>query len=170
MSLIKCPECGRENVSDTAEMCPNCGYKFQKSIDKKIIIGVCIAVVVIALIIFFIVRDKSSSVIGEWAIAHYITEDGEIKQDDIGKYYGEQYQTANSAFTVVFGGNGKATLNLPTYEGTETVSRECNYEIKGNDIFLSANGDRIKAFEIKGDMLIVYGISGFDGNAVLKKK
>ena len=26
MALIKCPECGRDNVSNTAEMCPNCGY------------------------------------------------------------------------------------------------------------------------------------------------
>lgn len=26
MALIKCPECGRENVSDTAESCPTCGY------------------------------------------------------------------------------------------------------------------------------------------------
>lgn len=26
MALIKCPECGKENVSDSAEMCPDCGY------------------------------------------------------------------------------------------------------------------------------------------------
>lgn len=26
MALVKCPECGRENVSDSAEMCPSCGY------------------------------------------------------------------------------------------------------------------------------------------------
>ena len=26
MALIKCPECGRENVSDSAESCPECGY------------------------------------------------------------------------------------------------------------------------------------------------
>ena len=26
MSLIHCPECGRENVSDTAEACPSCGF------------------------------------------------------------------------------------------------------------------------------------------------
>lgn len=26
MALIKCPECGRENVSDSAEACPGCGY------------------------------------------------------------------------------------------------------------------------------------------------
>lgn len=157
-------------MPDGAKSCPNCGCKAKKTIDKKIIIGVCIAVAVIALIIFFVVRSKSSSVVGEWAIDHYITENGEIKQDDIGEYYGEQFQTANSAFTVVFDNNGKATLNLPTYEGIETVGRECDYEIKDNDIFLSANGDRIRAFEIKGDTLIVYGISAFDGNAVLKKK
>ena len=26
MALTKCPECGRENVSDKAEFCPACGY------------------------------------------------------------------------------------------------------------------------------------------------
>lgn len=26
MALIKCPECGRTDVSDSAEACPNCGY------------------------------------------------------------------------------------------------------------------------------------------------
>lgn len=29
MSLIRCPECGKE-ISDTAASCPNCGYSFQK--------------------------------------------------------------------------------------------------------------------------------------------
>lgn len=26
MALVKCPECGREKVSDSAESCPECGY------------------------------------------------------------------------------------------------------------------------------------------------
>lgn len=26
MALVSCPECGRPNVSDTAEACPSCGY------------------------------------------------------------------------------------------------------------------------------------------------
>ena len=26
MGLVKCPECGRENVSDMAPVCPNCGF------------------------------------------------------------------------------------------------------------------------------------------------
>lgn len=29
MSLIQCPECGKE-ISDKAVSCPNCGYSFQK--------------------------------------------------------------------------------------------------------------------------------------------
>lgn len=28
MALIKCPECGKD-VSDTAKMCPHCGYKIK---------------------------------------------------------------------------------------------------------------------------------------------
>lgn len=30
MALVKCPECGRENVSDSAESCPDCGYGIKK--------------------------------------------------------------------------------------------------------------------------------------------
>lgn len=34
MALETCPECGRENVSDSAEVCPNCGYGIKKHFDK----------------------------------------------------------------------------------------------------------------------------------------
>lgn len=34
MGLIICPECGRENVSDSAEACPNCGYGIKAHFDK----------------------------------------------------------------------------------------------------------------------------------------
>lgn len=34
MALISCPECGRENVSDSAEACPNCGYGIKAHFDK----------------------------------------------------------------------------------------------------------------------------------------
>lgn len=35
MSLIKCPECGKDNVSDSAVSCPGCGYNIQAHIIKK---------------------------------------------------------------------------------------------------------------------------------------
>ena len=35
MALIHCPECGRDNVSDTAVSCPGCGYNIQAHMKKK---------------------------------------------------------------------------------------------------------------------------------------
>lgn len=138
--------------------------------NKRILVIGCTATIVILLIVFFMLRGGQLSVVGEWKIDHYITEDGNISQDDIGEYFEENYQTANSAFSVVFESNGNAILYLPTYEGTETVSRECSYEIRGNEIYLSANEDTVKGFEIKENMLIVYNIASFDGNVVLREK
>lgn len=34
MALVNCPECGRENVSDTADTCPACGYNIKAHYDK----------------------------------------------------------------------------------------------------------------------------------------
>lgn len=34
MALVKCPECGREKVSDSAEACPDCGYAIKSHYDK----------------------------------------------------------------------------------------------------------------------------------------
>ncbi len=35
MALIKCPECGKGNVSNTAMACPNCGFAIREYFDKK---------------------------------------------------------------------------------------------------------------------------------------
>lgn len=34
MALVKCPECGRENVSDSADACPDCGYGIKAHFEK----------------------------------------------------------------------------------------------------------------------------------------
>lgn len=34
MALTKCPECGKENVSDKAKACPECGYLLQNNTNK----------------------------------------------------------------------------------------------------------------------------------------
>ena len=34
MALIQCPECERNNVSDSAETCPDCGYGIKKHFEK----------------------------------------------------------------------------------------------------------------------------------------
>lgn len=35
MALIKCPECKKENVSDSADSCPQCGYQIAKNAKKQ---------------------------------------------------------------------------------------------------------------------------------------
>ena len=35
MALIKCPECGREKVSDSALACPDCGFAIREYTNKK---------------------------------------------------------------------------------------------------------------------------------------
>jgi SOS response regulatory protein OraA/RecX len=35
MALVKCPECGRENVSDTAKCCPGCGYNLKNYYENQ---------------------------------------------------------------------------------------------------------------------------------------
>ena len=47
MALVKCKECGKE-ISDTVKVCPNCGYREKKQIDKKKLI-ICIVVVLVVL-------------------------------------------------------------------------------------------------------------------------
>ena len=124
----------------------------------------------IAVIVFWVTRSNSSSVVGEWVIESYNTANGNIKQENIGEYYGENYQNANAEFSAVFDDNGTVILNMPVYESMEPVSKEIPYEIKGSEIYLSAEGESIKGFEIKGDTLIMYDIGNIMDEAVLKKK
>ena len=73
MALIKCPECGRENVSDSAEMCPDCGYRIKAHFE--IIQGeenrkkentkrnssfrvICFIVLFISVIIFYVIFQE----------------------------------------------------------------------------------------------------------------
>ena len=35
MALTKCPECGKENVSESAESCPSCGYGINSHFKNK---------------------------------------------------------------------------------------------------------------------------------------
>lgn len=137
---------------------------------KNIAVCSIIGIVVIGVIIFLVTRSNSSSVVGEWVIDSYNTANGNIKQENIGEYYGENYQNANAEFSAMFKDNGTVILNMPVYEGREPISKEISYEIKGSEIYLSAEGESIKGFEIKGDTLIMYDIGNIMDEAVLKKK
>ena len=136
--------------------------------NKKIIIP-CVIIVVIALLLIICFAFKGKSVNGIWVVDYYITDNGNIKQADIGEYYGTDFQKMYDSFSVQFKSGNKVILNLPSVSGNKK-ERNCDYKVKGKDIYLTAEGETIKAFEIKGDSLIVYGIANLDGSIVLKKK
>lgn len=76
MALISCPECGKK-VSDTAKTCIHCGFQLSddnivdkvenvtndiknKLGKKKLIgIGIAVAILIIGLIVFFVVKDAN---------------------------------------------------------------------------------------------------------------
>lgn len=135
--------------------------------NKKVMIPIIIGITVIILLVICFVF-KSKSIDGTWVVDYYITDNGNIKQEDIGEYYGTDCQKMYSKFSVEFK-NGKAIINLPSISDHKE-ERRCDYKVKGKEIYLTAEGETIKAFEIKGKSLIVYEITSFDGNVVLKKK
>ena len=76
MSLIKCPECGKE-VSDSANVCPNCGYPVKKMKEKnpedtKIVGKMCIALsIIFGFIMFTFIYNLKDS---HPHFDHYISE------------------------------------------------------------------------------------------------
>lgn len=101
---IKCPECGML-VNKSVELCPSCGYPIQKEKKrkKKIQIGVCTAVVLLAIIIIvsIVVKNNSveSKIIGKWsclngdALWNY-----EFNDDYTGRFVGFIPGSNNPAF------------------------------------------------------------------------
>lgn len=67
MAMIKCPECEKE-ISDTAKLCPHCGYKIKSPLKKgkalHIILAMC-AILVVALVTFWIGNKKPSAISDE---------------------------------------------------------------------------------------------------------
>ena len=101
---IKCPECGML-VNKNAESCSSCGYPIQKEKNKKIKIlaGVCITVVLLAIVflINIVVKNNSaeSKIIGMWscpngnAIWNY-----EFNDDYSGRFVGYDPESSFPAF------------------------------------------------------------------------
>lgn len=70
MSLIKCPECGKE-ISSTTKKCPYCGFK-EKPSKKSIIIVVSILLLLIAIvgsIIFILINNNDATLTYEEQMA-----------------------------------------------------------------------------------------------------
>lgn len=106
MSLIKCPECGKE-ISDKAEMCPNCGHpikgkekvaKLKSHVNKKTIAITCVALIicVCAIIIYF--RSINTYNLEDYAAIMSVqavskNQDGVIINECRSHYYNPQLES-----------------------------------------------------------------------------
>lgn len=135
MALIKCPECGKE-ISDRAEKCPNCGCpieeqknevdsktvsinnvdskqeKSKKKIPKKVIVGLCSIIIIIAIlvIIYFIATMDSRNYKTAQAL-----------------YKSEKYEQALSKFN-----------SLGDYKNSKEMVKKCEYEVSVDGRFMKA--------------------------------
>ena len=118
MALLNCPECNRE-ISDTADMCPHCGYKLQsKPINtvsqekkKKIFIGVAVAILIVCVGVALLCitnagKSNEKMIIGEWEVSE-MSLDGENSFDidlltDLGYDVAGDLSVDDNSWTMTF--------------------------------------------------------------------
>ena len=161
MSLIKCPECGKE-VSDKASACINCGCPLQAQqkvdtvynspkVEEKIMDGKMLRktthrkvfLFVIAIIVisaFFIILISSvflasctsnSNIIGTWTVEKYICGGESIATDEIADWFGE-YFAQNNDIKLVFQKSMHVKNYIPNvFDGT-VFDETANYTVTDN--------------------------------------
>lgn len=60
MSMMKCPECGKE-ISDSAKACPNCGYPIKQKKSKLIIVFAVIMGIIALVVLASGIKDLLSA-------------------------------------------------------------------------------------------------------------
>lgn len=139
MSLIKCPECGKE-ISNQAKCCPNCGYQSQKKQSPWIIV-IAIACTIIGIVVIicgvsdFLHASKSENT---------ITNTNETNNVLLDNYY---LGSINNVYVLKFCSNNVLELvDCGWGRSTDTRSKAYGtYEINGDTVTIIINGtDEIK--------------------------
>lgn len=164
MSLIKCPECGKE-VSDKSKTCVHCGYPLARnnttqnkkgepvvrSINKHLsLLLVGLAIIVFVIVIFICGMNGSKHIApikGHWECVNC---QGEWRYADSNKEInGHSVLNVSSDGTFVFIADG----------GSEYKGKFVFQEIK-HDVILRVDGEETKPdvyiYSIKGDEFIAY--------------
>ena len=160
MALIKCPECGRENVSDRAPACPGCGYVFfeqaktgikneecKKNRKKRFIIPI----IIIFLMIIVIISVSLFIFISKIPNKRRINECLEITEESIGEdgtiqeiYY---YEPSNSCIILIKDSDGdedQETVNLDE----KTYGKRSTYALYAYTIELAEMYDKTEGIDI----------------------
>ncbi len=166
MALIKCPECGRENVSDKAPSCPGCGYVFfeQANIETKdeghkknrfilpiVILCSLALLVVLAALIIVITKIPNKSRINECV---KITNESIGKNGTIQKIY--FYEPSNSCIVLLKYSNGEEdqeTVNLDE----KTYGKRSTFALYAYTIDLAEKYNKTDGLDLLYDGISDYG-------------
>jgi|GEM_PF-4239769 hypothetical protein len=144
MALIKCKECNKE-ISDNASQCPNCGYVYKKTKNKKekssafkIVIPIIVAIAVFIIgIVLFIVIDKGMEKINEKKILNQVVgtwQYKEVSKVNGGVSYSIITFTENKNFRYtsgfIYGTNSDFKYG---YEGTISIYEDGSIWLYTND-------------------------------------
>ena len=155
MALINCPECGKE-ISDKAELCPNCGCtlkivieenkqkKGSKSSKMKTIIGIAMLVLVLAIAcaaFVFIKRTKDEPIKGAWVFNSSIVGQGE----DCQVTTAEELSTVMDEMPTLYVDNQQAVFSLMSNEFIGEVRDK--YE-KNGDFYYPCQKDDVTVFTL----------------------
>ena len=113
MALVKCKECGKE-ISDSVKVCPNCGYKEKKQIDKKkmIICGAVLGIIIVITGVFIALNNKPLTQLEKDAVGcltqykSMLKNSESLQVHDIRWAENEQVKGMNFIYADVSGQNG----------------------------------------------------------------
>lgn len=190
MSLIKCPECGKENVSDTAKVCPECGFKInkyinhnksleQKQIFKKkstpiirVILIIIIAIATLSLIVLSAISISESKRPSErYSVDELLNSYtylsggvGKISYSDCKNYFKEN----DMKYQVEENGNFGSRGLLKVYDDCGGMLKIVTF----GELTLVSYGDEARTYAICAlnyDGGILYAADEYSGNELLKE-
>lgn len=113
MALVKCKECGKE-ISDSVKVCPNCGYKEKKQIDKNkmIICSAVLGIIIVITGVFIALNNKPLTQLEKDAVGcltqykSMLKNSESLQVHDIRWAENEQVKGMNFIYADVSGQNG----------------------------------------------------------------
>lgn len=163
----------KTGVSDTANACVHCGYKFRKSNgaqpdkNKLIICGVAALAVIICLV--FIILNLNNGIEGTWRVDYFIIEGEKLPIDKSGENYGSEFEHRLKQFSVKFNKDGSFILQMPGYNDEADIY-EGVYTVNDGVVSMDVDGVSEDLFVIKGKTLIMKGEFERDMEVLFKKQ
>lgn len=164
IALINCPECGRDNVSDMAKVCPHCGFEIEKyykttnSVEHKKSSYIAKKVLIIGLIIgivwtiyFFATRCEYDGCFNNKLSNGIFCSYHKSQINNFSSYYNsESYSSESTINSSTIFKNLKIS-NFSSSLGTHSGTMTC--EVTNNNAYTVSGYFYVNYYDFKGTLL-----------------